>query len=323
LVLIATASAQSPGPPIYQQIATIPIPGGLFSFDITWADPGSEMYYVADRTLTSGTGRIDVIDTAHAKLVTQITGFVGTVPGGVHSGPNGVVAIPQLNQLYVGDGDSTVKVVDLVKQAVIATISTGGTARADELAYDPLHHIIMITNPNDSPPYVTFISADTQKVLGKYVYQGRQGGLEQPAWDRLTKRFYMSVPSTATDIGSIDQFNPVTMQVERRIFTPACSPAGLVITPSQKMFTSCGSVVDARTGNTLGTIFGVSGDEIWYNPGENRVYYGGATTVVVDADTNQIIATIPNSGRNLAVDSENGEIFAPIPGVGVAVFAAQ
>jgi hypothetical protein len=97
-------------------------------------------------------------------------GFAGNTGSGATSGPNGVVAIPYLNQLYVGDGDSTVKVVDLTAKAIIASIHTGGSFRADELAYDPVDHIVMIGNPDDSPPYLTFISTDTQTVLGTIFY---------------------------------------------------------------------------------------------------------------------------------------------------------
>jgi YVTN family beta-propeller protein len=150
--LCSTAHGQT-SVPTYKQIATIALPGGLGSFDISWVDPGSQRYYLADRTATAGTGRIDVIDTQKNTFLYSIGGFVRTVAGSGKSGPIGVVAIPQLNQLYVGDGDSTVKVVDLAAQKVIATIPTGGKVRADELAYDPLDHIIMIANPNDNPPF--------------------------------------------------------------------------------------------------------------------------------------------------------------------------
>jgi hypothetical protein len=40
-------------------------------------------------------------------------------------------------ELWAGDGDSTVKVVDLTNNSIVATISTGGKFRADEMAYDP------------------------------------------------------------------------------------------------------------------------------------------------------------------------------------------
>jgi hypothetical protein len=318
----------------YQQIATIDIPGGLSSFDISWVDPANSRFYITDRTSVVGGGRIDVIDTQANQLLYTIPttateiGFAGpaatVTPGCTISGPNGVVAIPQLNQLYVGDGDSTVKVVDLAAKAVVAIIPTGGKCRADELGYDPLDHIILIANPNDSPPFVTFISTDTQQVVGKYVYQGRVGGLEQPVWNRMTKRFYMTVPSTATSPGSIDVFNPVTMKLEQSISTPTCSPAGLALTTNQHMFTSCGAVVDGRTGDSIATITGVGGDEIWYNPGDHRIYFGatGGAVGVVDGDTFEIVGTIPVNGRNVSVDSETGRVFVPVAGQGILVFTA-
>src|SRR5271165_5942167 len=82
----ASVFAQA-APPAYQLITTIPVPGtGLAGFDISWIDPASQRYYLADRTLTAGTGRIDVIDTqANTLLYTIPTtkseiGFVGNVP---------------------------------------------------------------------------------------------------------------------------------------------------------------------------------------------------------------------------------------------------
>ena len=153
-------------------MTTIAVPGGLAGFDISWADGSNQRYYLADHTATPGTGRIDVVDTQAMTLLGTIPGFAGTVPnpepGCGASGPTGVVAIPQLHQLYVGDGDSTVKVVDTVAQAVVDKIPTGGKCRADELAYDAADHIIVIANDQDSPPFLTFISTDTQSVLGRY-----------------------------------------------------------------------------------------------------------------------------------------------------------
>jgi hypothetical protein len=333
LALFARVFAQAPAPS-YQLLTTITLPGGLAGFDISWVDPGSQRFYLADRTATKGTGRIDVIDTqANTLLYTLPTtkseiGFTGTVPtvtpGCSISGPNGVVAIPQKNQLYVGDGDSTVKVVDLAAKAIVAIIPTGGKCRADELAYDPLDHIIMIANPSDNPPYLNFISADTQTVVGRYTYGAGQVGLEQAVWNPLTKRFYISVPATANTVGSVDVINPITMLKEASYQTTTCSPAGLVLTPNQHLMTSCGVVLDARTGTILATVAGPSTDQLWYNPGDNRYYFGAPGVAVVDADTNQILATLPSAaGHTLAVDPNNNRIFAPVSGAGIKVFAAQ
>jgi len=159
LCLCAAVSAQ-PATPNYQLMTTIPVPGGLAGFDIAWIEPSNQRLYLTDRTTKKGTGRIDVIDTQNNKFLYTIPtnqseiAFTGNTPaatpGCTISGPNGVVAIPQMNQLYVGDGDSTVKVVDLAARVVVAIIPTGGSCRADELAYDPLDHIIMIANPATS-----------------------------------------------------------------------------------------------------------------------------------------------------------------------------
>jgi hypothetical protein len=335
VVLLGIALAQAPPTtPVYKLVTTIVPPGGLAGFDISWVDPGSQRYYLADRTATKGTGRIDVIDTQTNKFLYSVPtrptefGFSGTLPavtpGCSISGPNGVVAIPQLNQLYVGDGDSTVKVVDLGAKAIVAIIPTGGKCRADELAYDPVDHIIVITNPADNPPYLTFISTDTQAVLGKYFYPSTQVGLEQSQYNPLTKRFYISRPAVGSSPGGIDVINPLTMQVETTYSTPSCSPAGLVITPSQKLVTSCGAIVDARTGNVITTVSGVSADQLWYNPGDNLLYFGAAKSGVVDADSNQLVTYLPEAaGHTLAVDPWNNKIFAPVTGAGIKVFAAQ
>jgi hypothetical protein len=315
----------------YQLSTTIPLASNLQSFDISWIDQGSQRFYLADRGNGPGQGRVDVIDTATSTFLYSIptssaeTGFAGILtavtPGCTISGPNGVVAIPRLNQLYVGDGDSTVKVVDLDAKAVIATIPTGGNCRADELAYDPLDHIIMITNPSDSPPFVTFISADTQAVLGRFTYPSTQSGLEQSVWNPQTYRFLISVPAVAPSTqGSVDEFDPLTMQMTNS-YKIGCSPAGLALGPLQRTMTSCGTALDARNGTILGTATLPSGDEIWFNPGDNRYYFGNVQIGVIDAETNQLLGFLPGpGGHTLAVDNNNNNIFVPVTGAGVNVF---
>jgi hypothetical protein len=283
---------------------------------------------------TAGTGLVAVVDTQTLKLLGTIpadtttgTQFAGTVAGSNVSGPNGVVAIPYLNQLYVGDGDSMTKVVDLAKMSIVAAISTGGKKRADELAYDPVDHIVMITNPDESTPYLSFISTDTQKVLGTLPYPG-QSGLEQPVWDGQVGRFLISVPASGSSAGSVDRIDPIAMQITERMFT-SCSPAGLALGPFQRVMTSCGQVIDGRTGQHIafsaagqnGTTIG--GDEIWFNPGDNRYYFGNANTGVVDAETNVPLGFLPetNTGNHsIAVDSNTNRIFVPVTLVGIKVF---
>lgn len=338
--LSAVASAQVSLLPNYTQTATIVPTGGLAtSFDISWVDQSSQRYYLAERgpALKPGQksgGRIDVVNTQTNTFMYGIPtssaeiGFAGNlpaaVPGCTIAGPNGVVAIPQLNQLYVGDGDSTVKVVDLAAKAIVSIIPTGGKCRADELAYDPLDHIIMITNPGDNPPFLTFISTDTQSVLGTLTYPSTQSGLEQPVWNPQTYRFDISVPATGANLGSVDEIDPIAMKITNS-FKVTASPAGLALGPLQRMMTSGGVAVDGRGGNVLAVISGsagpITGDEIWFNPGDNRVYFGAVNVAVVDSETNQFLGYITNSGgHSIAVDSNTGNIYVPVGGVGIKVF---
>ena len=58
VVLPGIALAQAPPTtPVYKLVTTITLPGGLAGFDISWVDPGSQLFYLADRTRTKGTGQ--------------------------------------------------------------------------------------------------------------------------------------------------------------------------------------------------------------------------------------------------------------------------
>ena len=328
----------------YKLLTTIAIPGGLSGFDISWVDSESGKYYLADRgnakAIPPVAPRVDVIDTKHDKFLYSISGFAG---------PNGVVAVRRpgdddegdaVGELWVGDANSTAKIVDLAHPfAVPFAIPTGGTMRADELAYDPADQIILIANDRDTPPFVTFISTKTRSVLGQIKYDGLAGhpkataGIEQPVWDGAKGKFYIAIPATtANPKGEVDEINPTTRTITRT-FVTTCGPAGLALIPLQRLITSCGDVIDIGTGLVVHTVTPtVAGDEIWYNPGDERVYIGGFVSVpVVSGLPNYgVIGTLPWTGffappppqfsHSIAADSELNRIFLPVTNVGVMVF---
>ena len=158
---------------------------------------------------------------------------------------------------------------------------------------------------------------------------------QQPVWNPKNDRFYQAVPAiTGINTGSIDIINPLTRKVERSLIT-GCSPAGLVLTPSQRLKTSCGEAFDAITGDRLGRTeegnpSAVAADQLWYNPGDNNYYFGffngilgGRGCAVVDANTNQLLTFIPASTHTLAADPNYNRIFIPVTGSGIQVWAAQ
>jgi hypothetical protein len=358
---VATSADDDEESTNYRLVTTIN-PPALTGFDISWVDSESGRYYLADR----GNGGVDVIDAERdAFLYTLGVGaFAGTQPAPRTSGPNGVTVIHKGNEffgedddrgrseLWAGDGvppgkKSTVKVIDLSSKSIVANISTGGNHRADELAYDSADQIILIANDADTPaPFVTFISAagspSEYHVLGKIFYDGKNGrplstgGIEQPVWDGARHRFYICIPSTAANPnGEVDEIDPRAETITRvfAITDPAfAGPAGLALLPGQRLITSTGVVFSARTGATIATIAGASGDEIWYNPGDNRVYFGATPMPVVDAESLTVVATINDGGtHSVAADSENNRVFVPSnaigtatpPATGVQVFTEQ
>src|SRR5215468_5601876 len=96
-------------------LSVIQVPGNpVVSADISWADPGTERYYFADR---SNFG-VEVIDAEKGVWVGRVSGMAGPLPSGGGTstsngpGPNGVVVTPQ-KRLWAGDGNSTVQVADV------------------------------------------------------------------------------------------------------------------------------------------------------------------------------------------------------------------
>jgi DNA-binding beta-propeller fold protein YncE len=336
----------------YKLLATISIPGFGNGFDISWVDSEASRYYLANRGNAAAVppvvAHIDVIDTRRLKLLDPLP---------VHAAGNGVVAIRTRhdegewrgegsNELWVGDAKSFVEVIDLESQSIVADIFTGGKGRADELAYDPRDHIILVANDQDTPPFATFISTKTRMVLGKLDYpQAVFGtpptnhGLEQPVWNSKTRKFYLSVPGTMTNPqGEVDEIDPHLMAVTR-VFPAVCNPGeapqGLALIPRQRLVTSCGDIIRIRDGKVLKTVAGLGIDEIWFNPGDERVYFAGGpnfiadpSVPVLDIETNTLVAVIKvgtpppplRFTHSVAADSETNRIFVPISGVGVKVY---
>src|ERR1700730_10184409 len=112
-------------------IKTIPVPG-LTVFDISWVDPDTQLYYLADRSNKV----IEVVDARRDVLVKQIHGnFKGFTGNNDTSGPNGVVVSG--HWLFVTDAPSRIVTIDLRTDTIVSEVSTGGATglRGHELAF--------------------------------------------------------------------------------------------------------------------------------------------------------------------------------------------
>jgi hypothetical protein len=296
-------------------LTAIAIPGNpIRSFDISWVDPDRAEYYFADRS-NSG---IDIIDTRHNTFKKRIGGFVGIKLNGAgtavdnnHSGPDGVTSHGKW--LYAGDGDSTLKVIDLYTGKIVATLSTGGTTRVDEMALTTDGKLLLAANNAEDPPFATLFTANGDDASNSVSFltkitadnavipSGFGLSIEQPAWDEGTKRFIVSVPTIAEnppgcDYGQspgappcsgailvIDPTNLVT-PLEKVVPLIHCGPNGATVGPHGNVMVGCTpgnqpgdnetTVINAKTFRYVDVGNLTGSDEVWYNPGSNRYYTG-------------------------------------------------
>ncbi len=326
----------------YSRVAAIKIPGQPLSvFDISFVDPVLPFYYLADRSNAA----LDIIDTRSNAVVGQVGGFVGVrtdpatgATSTAISGPDGVQLVG-LGEVWVGDGDSSVKVVDVFTQKVVATISTtldGQTAdqdkRADEMSYDPRDQILVVANNAAVPPYVTMVSTrpSDRRVLGHLIYSDA-AGVEQSVYNPANGLFYVNLTQVGDDpnSGAVSIVDPRRMVEVGRFPVTGCNGAGLALAPGQKLLVGCSltnnsQIISARDGSLLAEFPQVSGsDEVWYNSGEGRFYLaartnpaaaGGPSLGVIDALTNQFVTNVPTdaSAHSVAADRRTNNVFVPL-----------
>jgi hypothetical protein len=107
-------------------LAMIPAPGeALESYAIGIVNEQTP-YFQTDRSNKS----IDIFDMVKNTFVGRVPGFAGFTGNGSSSGGNGVSLVDDATELWSGEGDSTVKVIDLKTNKIVDAISTGGEKRA-------------------------------------------------------------------------------------------------------------------------------------------------------------------------------------------------
>ena len=331
LLIVAVTLPGLAGAASYGRLRTISIPGNaLASFDIGWVDEPTETYYLADRS-NSG---IDVIDAKSDQFVRTIGGFVGLRTSST-SGPNGVTVAEDFHLLFAGDGDSTMKVIDLKTNQMIASVGTGGANRADELAYDFADHVVLIANDAETVPFVTLISTVPpftvlwHIMFGSSVLGGAAtDGIEQPVWDPATRVFYVAIPATTVNPGGeVAVIDPRTMAVTQVYPVSGCTPHGLALGSHQDLLLGCNvhsgptQILDARTGQIEAMVSGLGGsDEVWFNKGDHHYYLAASSNTagpvlgIIDSDAETAVTPFPATAagaHSVAADRKNNQIFVP------------
>jgi hypothetical protein len=304
--------------PAVRLLTTIPVPvipaaaaataGALYSFDISWVDQGTQLYYLADRSNRV----VDVADAKSSTFVKQIPanppfkGFVSTsactaLGGSNCSGPNGVTVSG--NFLFATDGGSRVVTINLTNGATVGDVVTKANDpnRADELAFDPKDRKLLVINNADAVPFGTLIDVSATGALSVATtipLPFATGGAEQPVWDPATQRFFLSIPVVGgvANQGAVIRIHPITGAIEAMYAVFVCSPAGLTLNPTtdelgvgcNTVFDTAGGswsatdtntatpyfvIMDAKTGFIQEYVLGGGvGDEVWFNSGDGHYY---------------------------------------------------
>lgn len=320
------------------QLTTIPVPGVPFEvYDVGLVDHGR--YYMSDRSNKS----VDIFDAQTNTFLSRVTGFAGVGPhGSSDSGPNAITVVHDGREIWGTDGDSSVKVVDVEKGAIVDSISTGGKMRTHAGDNDPKDEVFLVGNDSDDPPFLTFISTKPgHEVLGKIALPRATDGLETPVYDAESGMFYVTVPVLDKDEhkGAILIVDPRKLVLVKTIEISDCFPQGLAkgrgtnwivgcsagskhskLPPKTAVFDSNAEKLVASTDKMGGADAAVYDVKYGLYLMGGREAPGGPSVGVIDAKTNQWIenVSIPPNPHSLAVDPTSGHIFVPSGATGGA-----
>jgi DNA-binding beta-propeller fold protein YncE len=316
-----------------KQVATIAIPGApIAAFGVMFIDQASGLGYFADKDNNA----VDIIDTRTDKFAGRIAGFAGTVNGGASSGPNGVLSVNQGAELWVSDGDSTIKVIESRTGQIVGTIATGGKKRANAMAYDPKDQVVIVANPNDEPAFLSLIStAPGRKILAKIPIADAAEGMERSDYLASTGMFYTDVPMLRADHtrGALAQIDPRTGKLVQLHELEHCNPHSIAIVAEKTLFLGCSvapagsaapggelAVFDVGSGKAEAYLPGLggSGDTV-FNPALGQYYHSASATLggpalrVIDVKSRKLLQQIPtsNGAHSIGISLAQNRVYLP------------
>jgi hypothetical protein len=312
-------------------VVSVPNGGKITSFDISFVDTAAGVYILGDRTNKG----VDVINTATNTYVQNAGAglFAGVVINPVTgaannnlSGPDGAMIVHNpatgLAEIWVGDGDSTLKILSLSSGTLLATIPTGPPSdfRVDEMCIDTFHNIGFVANNAASPPFVTAVDVATRKILGQIFFDGvssgtpnATNGIEQCQFNPRDNKIYVTVPEingpgNNSVAGGVSRINALTNQVEATFVIPhfdCAGPQGLAIGPLVgnygQMLTGCnGAVSNAGAQRTTAMIDDGSASGVFGRPiGLNILRFQAGNDMVTfnAADNHYYLARSGNNSQ--------------------------
>jgi hypothetical protein len=262
----------------YNAIGIVKLPdksNPLADTDISWYDPGSHTYALADRSNSS----IDV-ETREHEVNLFTAGFAGPVSSPPQSkGPNGVIIVEH-RDIWAGDGPvqpctqdlktklftckapGSVKVIDLETGKLKATIyPPGGKGRVDELCASS-DVVLAASNATGSfgDAFLTFIQEDPPYNIKGQIFLDNSknaainpntgnpinaSGIEQCQFNPRNGKFYQSIVDIGGGSGAVLRIARISGKFKvEKVFqidkaTGCHGPAGLTIGPFHQILVGC------------------------------------------------------------------------------------
>jgi len=332
-VLSATAVAQAAE---LKEVGKIPVKfdAPLQGFDIGWYDAKTDRYVLASRgsfdpkdKSNPGNSGLLIVDTTSDKLVGIATGVTLA---------RGAVIVNDGAEAWVGDGDNSIKVVDMKTGKVVASIPTeANKGGADELGYSPKDNVVAMALSDAEPPTLILINTKDRKIFAKVPVPNASDGFEQTIYSEVDGMFHTVIPELGGDPnkGGMITVDPRTgKQVGEIAPIDNCKPHGNFPGVGNELIIGCNygqtkdkrppvqMVFDVKTSKVTATIAGIGGTDMsGADPGLGLYYTAsagngeGSALGVIDAKTHTLIQKIPTAGRahSVAVNTKNHHVYVP------------
>ncbi len=288
-------------------------------------DPAAGLGYLAEKDNRG----VVVFDLAKDAFVSRVAGFAGITKDPDASGPNSVLPV-NAAEVWVGDGDSTVRIVDPRAGKVTATIATGGKLRANAMARDPAGKTVIVANSNDEVPFLSVVSSEPgHGIVSKIPVPQSAENIERSVFQASAGLFWTAIPVFAGDRskGLLAQTESRTGKLVRFHELDGCHPHSLQLVSETTIFLGCSNghgpapkpggdlaVFDIAAGKVVARFEGLGGNgSSALDPAAGRYYHAttNASLLVIDIATRTLVEKIATSpgARAVAVNPANGRVW--------------
>jgi DNA-binding beta-propeller fold protein YncE len=319
IVFTYVLSAYAEGNPPLKLVQTIPLPGVDGRIDHLNADVKGQRLFVA----ALGNNTLEVVDIVQGKRMRSVSGL---------REPQGVVYLPEFDQVVVANGDDgTVRTFDAKSFSTVWTVSLGDDA--DNVRYDPAGGKLVVGYGSGA---LGFIDVKTHRVIGTVKLPAHPESFQL---EKSRPRIYVNLPNsnqiavvdsakqavmTAWPMGQFHANYPMALdEANHRLFVGTRNPARVV-------------VFDTESGKQI-TALNISGDtdDLFFDQDNKRIYVSaGAGNIDVlhqiDADHYEAVANIATAGgaRTSFFVPELHRLFLAVPhrgaqGAAVRVYEVQ